>query len=456
MSIHFKGRRSGNSGRKMAAQIAKQMAKVIPDMMVKLQQNLNTNQNNQVGANPPHCTFKHFNSCKPPIFYGSEGATGLLQWYESMENTFLNSDCPENLKVRHATSVFQKEALTWWNSEKHTRGLDAAMALSWNEVKELMNREFYPRSEIMKLEVEFWGLKQDSGENLAYNTRFKQLSYLAPHLVEPLSRAIEKYIKGLPIQIRDTMWGRNPETLAEAMRLDAILTDDHVEAGTLFRKGTKKPSDKASTDSSKEVKNESSGANKKKRKANHRNYAVITPATPIAQVAPTTQLTKKPYAGPLPQCNTCKYHHLPTTPCRQCLNCGRSGHYANTCRQPIRPQAQQPFARAISLPNAPPMNNGRACFQCGDPTHFRNACPMLTIVNNAQANPVNQGARGRAYNLNANQAQANNEVVNGTFLVNNHYASILFDTGADKSFVSVEFEPLLCYSSNHLRETFHG
>ncbi|KAD4888036.1 hypothetical protein E3N88_20109 [Mikania micrantha] len=38
---------------------------------------------------------------------------------------------------------------------------------------------------------------------------------------------------------------------------------------------------------------------------------------------------------------------------------------------------------------------------------------------------------------------ANQEVVNGTFLVNNHYASILFDTGADKSFVSIDFEPLL-------------
>ncbi|KAK9053496.1 hypothetical protein SSX86_030130 [Deinandra increscens subsp. villosa] len=43
----------------------------------------------------------------------------------------------------------------------------------------------------------------------------------------------------------------------------------------------------------------------------------------------------------------------------------------------------------------------------------------------------------------AEKAQANQEVVNGTFLVNNRYASILFDSGADRSFVSLEFEPLL-------------
>ncbi|KAI3776071.1 hypothetical protein L1987_45832 [Smallanthus sonchifolius] len=60
------------------------------------------------GANPPQCTFKHFNSCNPLKFYATEGAKGVLQWFESIENTFRNSDCPDNLRVRHATSVLQK------------------------------------------------------------------------------------------------------------------------------------------------------------------------------------------------------------------------------------------------------------------------------------------------------------------------------------------------------------
>ena len=75
-------------------------------------------------------------------------------------------------------------------------------------------------------------------------------------------------------------------------------------------------------------------------------------------------------------------------------------------------------------------------------------------MNNAQANQGNQGARARAFNINANQAQANNEVVNGTFLVNNQYASILFDMGADKSFVSFKFEPLLATPRVKLGESF--
>ena len=63
-------------------------------------------------------------------------------------------------------------------------------------------------------------------------------------------------------------------------------------------------------------------------------------------------------------------------------------------------------------------------------------------------------ARGRAFNLNANEARANNEVVNGTFLVNNHPASVLFDSGADKSFVSLAFEPLLAMTRIKLGKPF--
>ena len=46
-----------------------------------------------------------------------------------------------------------------------------------------MTEEFCPRNEVKKLEVEFWDLKQDSGENLAYNNRFHELCYLVPHMV---------------------------------------------------------------------------------------------------------------------------------------------------------------------------------------------------------------------------------------------------------------------------------
>ncbi|GKB21717.1 putative reverse transcriptase domain-containing protein [Tanacetum coccineum] len=53
------------------------------------------------------------------------------------------------------------------------------------------------------------------------------------------------------------------------------------------------------------------------------------------------------------------------------------------------------------------------------------------------------GARGKAYVLGGGDANPDSNVIKGTFLLNNHYAFILFDSGADRSFVSTTFSTLL-------------
>ncbi|GJW36579.1 putative reverse transcriptase domain-containing protein [Tanacetum coccineum] len=59
----------------------------------------------------------------------------------------------------------------------------------------------------------------------------------------------------------------------------------------------------------------------------------------------------------------------------------------------------------------------------------------------------NQAGNGndvaRAYAMGTAGTNPNSNVVTGTFLLNNRYASILFDTGADRSFVSVAFSSLI-------------
>ncbi|KAI3805555.1 hypothetical protein L1987_28049 [Smallanthus sonchifolius] len=271
-----------------------------------------------------------------------------------------------------------------------------------------------------KLEAEFWDLAQDSGESLAYTTRFHELSLLVPHMVTPLARGIEKYIGGMPMKIQDTVLGRNPATLEYAIRLSATLTDNHVKAGTLTRKGAKKVLDTTTpSEPSKGIKLEPF-SNKKKQKT--RNFPVVTPAAPVDHVAPMTQNSaKKHYVGSSPLCNTCNYHHFPNLPCRICASYGRYGHLANTCR--VKPPGNTANQGNKGVPT---ITNGNACFE----------------------------SRGRAFNINANEAQTNNDVVNGTFLVNNQYASILFDTGADKSFVSLNFEPLFAKTRTKLEKMF--
>ncbi|GKA18915.1 reverse transcriptase domain-containing protein [Tanacetum coccineum] len=52
-------------------------------------------------------------------------------------------------------------------------------------------------------------------------------------------------------------------------------------------------------------------------------------------------------------------------------------------------------------------------------------------------------ARGKSYVLGGGEANPDSNVVKGTFLLNNHYASMIFDSDADKSFVSTTFSTLL-------------
>ncbi|GJW96359.1 putative reverse transcriptase domain-containing protein [Tanacetum coccineum] len=61
---------------------------------------------------------------------------------------------------------------------------------------------------------------------------------------------------------------------------------------------------------------------------------------------------------------------------------------------------------------------------------------------NKWGNKTNE-ARGKAYMLEGGEANLDSNIITGTFLLNNRYSSMLFDSGADRSFVSSTFSALL-------------
>ncbi|GKA05714.1 hypothetical protein Tco_0684834 [Tanacetum coccineum] len=74
--------------------------------------------------------------------------------------------------------------------------------------------------------------------------------------------------------------------------------------------------------------------------------------------------------------------------------------------------------------------------------HFKRDCPKLK--NNNRGNQAGNGrATVRAYVVGTAGTNLNSNIVTGTFLLNNRYASILFDNGANRSFVSTAFSSLI-------------
>nr|GEY80666.1 putative reverse transcriptase domain-containing protein [Tanacetum cinerariifolium] len=125
------------------------------------------------------------------------------------------------------------------------------------------------------------------------------------------------------------------------------------------------------------------------------------------------------YVGTLPKCNRCNLNHTGHCP-PKCQRCQRLGHYEADCK--------------VKLPGIEdnPLRNV-TYYGYGRKGHLRHTCPM-------GRNQQNERARVRAYVVVENPQQ-NPNVVTGMFLLNDHNASVLFDSGAKRSFVSIEFTP---------------
>nr|GEW44457.1 retrotransposable element Tf2 [Tanacetum cinerariifolium] len=91
---------------------------------------------------------------------------------------------------------------------------------------------------------------------------------------------------------------------------------------------------------------------------------------------------------------------------------------------------------------ANPKRNG--CFECGATWHFKRDCPKLKNKDGEKGNAPGWGyAVGNAEKRGNASRDPDLNVITGTFLLNNRYASILFHTGADRSFISAAISSLI-------------
>ncbi|GKE23231.1 reverse transcriptase domain-containing protein [Tanacetum coccineum] len=152
----------------------------------------NTNRNTRQSGTPAarKCSYEEFMSCQP-----------------------------FNFKVKFATGTLTEEALSWWNSFAQPIGIEEAYKISWFEFKKLLIKKYYPRTEVKKMEDEFYNLTIKGNDFKTYIRRFQELTILCPNMVPNSEKLMEVFIGGLPQSIEGNVTALKPQTLEEAITI---------------------------------------------------------------------------------------------------------------------------------------------------------------------------------------------------------------------------------------------
>ncbi|GJZ24317.1 hypothetical protein Tco_0561776 [Tanacetum coccineum] len=123
--------------------------------------------------------YKEFISCQPFYFNGTEGAIDLIRWFERTESVFSRSKCAEEDRVTFATGTLTDDALSWWNAYAQLIGIEQANKITWIELKRLLTNKYCPRTEVKKMEDEFYNLVV-KGNDLKTTKEIPRISHLMP------------------------------------------------------------------------------------------------------------------------------------------------------------------------------------------------------------------------------------------------------------------------------------
>ncbi|GKD55653.1 reverse transcriptase domain-containing protein [Tanacetum coccineum] len=101
--------------------------------------------------------------------------------------------------------------------------------MTWTELKRLLTNKYCPRTEIKKMEDEFYGLTVNGSNLKTYIRRFQELTILCPNMVPNSEKLMEAIIGGLPQGIEGNVTASKPQTLEEAINISQRLMDQIIK-----------------------------------------------------------------------------------------------------------------------------------------------------------------------------------------------------------------------------------
>ncbi|KAJ9556581.1 hypothetical protein OSB04_011195 [Centaurea solstitialis] len=399
----------------IAAEVGEALHDMLPGYFAQMKEELTNEMRSQVeaavaarpggsggsgGGQSRVTTYKDFSACQPPQFNGQKDPVASSRWISEVEGAFLTSSCSEEMKVRYASNLLRKAAKDWWNLINRTRTPEQIAVMTWEQFKELFNEQYVPQVEVERLTGEFLNMKQTTETVNEITDLFLERSLFCPEYVASEQMNMSRYVEVLRPEIREFVVMSDCKTFH---RMHEVARIRELE---LERQNKRKKAETTQTQTQ--------------------------PAKKFKPTEPRVVVKKE-----FPNCPKCGRHHLGE--CRMgsgtCFKCGQPGHFSKDCKVTMR-----------------------LCFKCFRPGHVANECPQSDgATQTSGVAPVKTESSGkkveaprtraRVFQLTAEEAREEPDVVTGTFPVNSVPALVLFDSGASKSFVSYAF----CKNFMHVR-----
>ncbi|KAJ0626438.1 putative transcription factor interactor and regulator CCHC(Zn) family [Helianthus annuus] len=330
------------------------------------------------------CSYKEFMACKPPIYNGKVDPIICQRWLGDVERVFERTHCDESDFAAYGTGQLRGQAKDWWDNKKNEIGAEAARAMTWEEFKTPFLKHHSPKAVINKIKEEFMQLRH-KGETIdKITTTFMDKMKFCNELVTNKEQKIYYYYNMLSAEYREFMTPSKYETLTEIIN---VAREREIELKKQVERGERRAQD-------------------------------VNPSP--TKKARTGESGKKVDAkGGSPSCKVCGKGHKGE--CRfkdkPCPIRSKTGHTVSLCPGKVS-----------------------VCYKCYQPGHKKSECPDLVGRRDVKESPAEAPkAKARSFQLTAAEAKIEPDVVSGIFAINSIPARVLFDTGANKSFISHGF-----------------
>jgi Retroviral aspartyl protease/RNase H-like domain found in reverse transcriptase/Reverse transcriptase (RNA-dependent DNA polymerase)/Integrase zinc binding domain/Retrotransposon gag protein/Zinc knuckle len=388
-------------------------------------------------ANPP-TTFgpslpKQFKDMGPPEFRGVPDPSKAESWIKDIEKIFRLIKCPDNEKVTLASFMLKGEAGFWWESmEENYSGRD----MDWPAFKDVFYEQYFPDSIRNQKEIEFMELVQANMTVAQYDAKFTELSRFATHLVNDESRKARLFERGLRDEIRSDVIALKLPLKSQVLDRALIIERNRYlvkgKAAVVPKTQGNGNNNRGSFQSNQnqfggnrgqqqhQPNRSFGGFNQNQRQAGFRNNNNNNFNNFNNNNRGNLQGVKRKaieYGRPMGPVAVPRIGYW-NEDTRTCYKCGAKGHVSRDCGAP-----------------------NPKCTKCNKMGHLNRFCttnprPQAAAVNQVAVVNPRPPARGRAFVVTAQQAQANNDVITGALLIDNCEAQTLLDTGSTHSFIS--------------------